>query len=96
MNTDDVNLRMPANYEIKYGYSRLERIVVKINHHEYNSILKEAAREQIQGRDMSGWGASVEMHEEHDGVGVHTKRWAEVTFQRKVKETEEEHDEPQV
>ena len=36
----------------------------------------------LQGFDVKGWGRSVTMHEEDDGVGIHTERWAEVRFVR--------------
>lgn len=96
MNDDNMSLRMPASYVTTYGYSKLERVTVKVSESEYKDLIKKAAIQQVTAIDVETWGCHIELHEQHDGVGVHTDRWAEVVFQRKVDDTEEEHSEPQV
>jgi len=67
---------------IDYGIQEVTTVVVRIPQFEYERLIKEYAVEQVKAVDVSKWGRTVELHEEHDGVGVHSWRYATVTFRK--------------
>ena len=74
---------------IDYGYDRLERVVVQIPESDLKEAIAQVAREKVlsDGKtSVEGWGRFVKIKEWHDGVGVNSGKYAEVTFTRRVKE----------
>ena len=68
------------NITVDYGFDQLTVIVVKVPELDYERAIASLASEAVKETDVSSWGRSVIIHEVQDGVGLHTERWAEVTF----------------
>lgn len=73
---------------IELNYSRLENITVTISEKDIRDALFAKAEEIAKncGQDVSKWGKSIKIKERHDGVGIYSEQYAEVTYTRKVKE----------
>ena len=84
-------MRTPKFDSIDYGYDRLERIVVQIPQRDIENAIAKLAVQRIveDGKlDPKTWGRFVRIKEWHDGVGMYSEKYGEVTFTRRVKEEE--------
>lgn len=70
------------NIAVDYGIQEVSTVLVRIPEYEYKRLIAEYAAQQVNAIDVSKWGKVVQLHEEHDGVGVSSWRYATVEFRK--------------
>jgi hypothetical protein len=73
---------------IEYGLEEIDVIKVTIPKRQGEEAIVALARQEAKG-NADGYGRIIEHHQTHDGVGVESYEWWEITFRRKKQPPEE-------
>lgn len=73
---------------IEYGLEEIDVVKVTVPKRRAEEAIVALARKEAKG-NVDGWGRIIEHMEAHDGVGIESHEWWEITFRRKKKLAED-------